>query len=148
MSSTRSDRSSKPPSAAKKGPGVVPACVTSGPLPETAALRIRSNWTSQPTSWTSTSIPVSFSNGLTISSVSPTGSGPLFITQNRTCALSFEPPPEPSSSPPADATAHTPAPTTITAASALSSLLIVSLLQKRFCYGYGTCAASSSESPP
>src|SRR5688500_11382030 len=158
MSFTRSARSTNPPSAAKKGTCVVPACVTSGPLPETAALRIRSNCTSQPTSWTWTSIPLSFSNGLTISSVSPTGSGPLFMTQNRTCALSFESPPEPSSSPPADATAHTPPPTTSTAVSAISSLLIASLLlalvrqfralvQKRFCSGYGTCSACSSQSP-
>jgi hypothetical protein len=89
MSLTRSLRSSNPPSAAKNGTCVVPACVTSGPWPETAALRIRSNWTSQPTSSTLTSMPVRRSKGATIRSVSLTGSGPLFMTHSRTvCPLS------------------------------------------------------------
>src|SRR4051794_8468443 len=80
--------SSNPPSAAKNGTWVVPACVTSGPSPETAALRIRSSWTSQPTSSTLTLIPVFCSNGATIFSVSATGLGPLFMIQRRTvCPL-------------------------------------------------------------
>ena len=36
-------------------------------------------------------MPVFFSNGATISSVSATGSGPLFMTQSRTSPLGFEP---------------------------------------------------------
>src|SRR5919109_4671418 len=130
MSPTRSERSSNPPSAAKNGTCVVPAWVTSGASPETAAFRIRSNWTSQPTSWTFTSMPVFFSNGLMISSVSPTGSGPLFMIQNRTEAFLVElplPPPL-SSSPPAAATAQTPIPIATTATIAITSLLIEPLL--------------------
>src|SRR5918995_1953051 len=102
IESTRSDRSSNPPSAAKNGTCVVPAWVTSGPWPDTAALRMRSNWTSQPTSWTLTSIPVSSSNGLRIRSVSPTGSGPLSMIQSRSETSSEEAvaeSPSPSSSP-------------------------------------------------
>ena len=44
----------------------MPACVTSGPSPETAALRMRSNCTSQPTTSTSTFTPVLRSNGWTM----------------------------------------------------------------------------------
>ena len=73
MSLTRLERSSKPPSAAKNGTWVVPACVMSGPSPETAALRMRSNWTSQPTSSTLTLIPVFAVNGATVFSMSGTG---------------------------------------------------------------------------
>src|SRR3954471_23843395 len=75
---------SNPPSAAKKGTCVVPACVTSGASPDTAALRIRSSWTSQPTSSTLTLIPVFCSNGATIRWVSATGLGPLFMIHSRT----------------------------------------------------------------
>ena len=82
MSSTRSLRSVKPPSAAKNGTWVVPACVMSGPSPETAALRMRSNWTSQPTSCTSTFTPVLAVNGSTIFCRSSFGLGELGIVHS------------------------------------------------------------------
>src|SRR5262245_35495974 len=82
MSSTRSLRLLKPPSAAKNGTWVVPACVMSGPSPETAALRMRSNWTSQPTSCTSTFTPVLAVNGAIIFSRSSFGLGELGIVQS------------------------------------------------------------------
>src|SRR5215210_7731912 len=78
----RPERSVKPPSAAKNGTWVVPACVMSGPSPETAALRMRSNWTSQPTSWTSTFTPVLAVKGATIVSRSSFGLGELGIVQS------------------------------------------------------------------
>ena len=77
MSSTRLERSSKPPSAAKNGTWVVPACVTSGPSPETAALRIRSSCTPQSTTSTSTLIPVFSVNGTSDASMSSLGWGPF-----------------------------------------------------------------------
>jgi hypothetical protein len=43
---------------------------------------IRWNWTSQPTSWTSTSMPVCRSKGWRIRSMSSTGFAPLFMIQN------------------------------------------------------------------
>src|SRR3954463_696346 len=82
MSATLSLRSLKPPSAAKNGTCVVPACVMSGPSPETAALRMRSNWTSQPTSCTSTFTPVLAVNGAIILSRSSFGLGELGIVQS------------------------------------------------------------------
>src|SRR3954454_9102324 len=100
MSLMRPLRSPKPLSAAKNGTCVVPACVTSGPPPETAALRMRSNWTSQPTSSTLTLTPVWRSNAFTMRWVSSTGCGPLFMTHRRMvepffravgCALCVEP---------------------------------------------------------
>ena len=72
----------KPPSAAKNGTCVVPACVMSGPSPETAALRMRSNWTSQPTSCTSTFTPVLAVKGSTIFCRSSFGLGELGIVQS------------------------------------------------------------------
>ena len=75
-------RSLKPPSAAKNGTWVVPACVMSGPSPETAALRMRSNWTSQPTSCTSTFTPVLAVKGATIFCRSSFGLGELGIVQS------------------------------------------------------------------
>ena len=72
----------KPPSAAKNGTCVVPAWVTSGPSPETAALRMRSNWTSQPTSCTSTFTPVLAVKGSTIFCRSSFGLGELGIVQS------------------------------------------------------------------
>ncbi len=42
---------------------MVPACVMSGPSPETAALRMRSSWTPQSTTSTSTLMPVFSVNG-------------------------------------------------------------------------------------
>src|SRR3954454_13961403 len=83
MSLMRPLRPPKPLSAAKNGTWVVPACVTSGPPPETAALRMRSNWTSQPTSSTLTLTPVWRSNACTMRCVSWTGCGPLFMTHRR-----------------------------------------------------------------
>src|SRR4051812_11403247 len=82
MSSTRSLRFVNPPSAGKNGTWVVPACVMSGPSPETAALRMRSNWTSQPTSWTSTFTPVLAVNGATIFCRSSFGLGELGIVHS------------------------------------------------------------------
>ena len=82
ISSTRSLRSVNPPSAAKNGTCVVPACVMSGPSPETAALRMRSNWTSQPTSCTSTFTPVLAVNGATIFCRSSFGLGEFGIVQS------------------------------------------------------------------
>src|SRR4051794_37238367 len=82
MSLTWFDRSWKPPSAAKNGTWVVPAWVTSGPEPETAALRMRSNWTSQPTSCTLTFTPVLAVNGLISCSRSGTGLGELGIVHS------------------------------------------------------------------
>jgi hypothetical protein len=70
---TRAARFSNPLSAAKYATWVVPACVMSGASPESAAFVIRWNWTSQPTSCTSTWIPVCCSNGVTIRSMSSTG---------------------------------------------------------------------------
>src|SRR3954447_15081766 len=82
MSSTRSLRSANPPSAAKNGTWVVPAWVMSGPSPETAALRMRSNWTSQPTSSTLTLTPVFAVNGAISLSRSSFGLGELGIVQS------------------------------------------------------------------
>src|SRR5690242_17338221 len=82
MSPTRSLRLLKPPSAAKNGTCVVPACVMSGPSPETAALRMRSNWTSQPTSSTFTFTPVLAVNGAIILSRSSFGLGEFGIVQS------------------------------------------------------------------
>ena len=76
--------SSKPPSAAKNGTCVVPACVTSGPSPEIAELRMRSNCTSQPTTSTLTLTPFFCSNGLTRASMSGLGLGPLGMIHSRT----------------------------------------------------------------
>ena len=76
--------SSKPPSAAKNGTCVVPACVTSGASPETAALRMRSNCTSQPTTSVWTLTPVFCSNGLSRASMSSFGFGPLGMIQSLT----------------------------------------------------------------
>src|SRR4051794_17325305 len=69
--------SENPPSAAKNGTCVVPAWVTSGPLPETAALRMRSSWTSQPTTCTLTLMPVCAVNGSSSFCRSPVGLGLL-----------------------------------------------------------------------
>ena len=82
ISSTRSLRSVNPPSAAKNGTCVVPAWVMSGPSPATAALRMRSNWTSQPTSCTSTFTPVLAVNGSTIFCRSSFGCGEFGIVQS------------------------------------------------------------------
>ena len=76
--------SSKPPSAAKNGTCVVPACVMSGPSPETAALRMRSNCTSQPTTSVSTLTPVFSVNGFRSASMSSLGFGPLGMIQSLT----------------------------------------------------------------
>src|SRR3954469_253691 len=76
--------SSKPPRAAKNGTCVVPACVTSGASPETAALRMRSNCTSQPTTSVWTLTPVLSSKGLTRASMSSFGFGPLGMIQSLT----------------------------------------------------------------
>src|SRR5215216_7074023 len=84
MSSTRSERSSKPCSAAKNGTCVVPACVMSGPSPDTAALRMRSCCTSQPTTSVSTLMPVFSANGFSKVSMSFLGSGPLGMIHSRT----------------------------------------------------------------
>src|ERR1700712_3603668 len=84
MSATRPPRFWKPPSAAKNGTWVVPACVTSGPWPETAAFLMRSSWTSQPTTSTLTLTPVWSSNGLTVFSMSACGCGPLGMIQKLT----------------------------------------------------------------
>ena len=78
------EMSSKPPSAAKNGTCVVPACVTSGPSPEIAALRMRSNCTSQPTTSVSTLTPVFSVNGFRRASMSSLGFGPLGMIQSRT----------------------------------------------------------------
>ena len=86
---TLSCRFSNPPRAAKNGTCVVPACVTSGPSPETAALRMRSNWTSQPTSSTLTLIPVWAVKGWSVFSMSGTGCGPLFMIHSVTVPLGF-----------------------------------------------------------
>src|SRR5215831_9894605 len=58
----------------------------SGPVPDTAAFLMRSNCTSQPTSWTLTLTPVCCSNGARIFWVSSTGCGPLFMTHIVTVA--------------------------------------------------------------
>src|ERR671930_1752860 len=79
-------RSWNPSSAAKNGTCVVPACVMSGPVPETAEFLMRSNCTSQPTSLTFTFTPVCCSNGFRMRCVSSTGCGPLFITHIVTVA--------------------------------------------------------------
>src|SRR5690349_6679832 len=79
---TRSERFVNPPSAAKNGTWVVPAWVMSGPSPETAALRMRSNWTSQRTSCTSTFTPVLAVNGAIILSRSSFGLGEFGIVQS------------------------------------------------------------------
>ena len=76
--------SSNPPSAAKNGTWVVPACVTSGASPETAALRMRSNCTSQPTTSVSTLMPVFSVNGFRSASMSSLGFGPLGMIQSLT----------------------------------------------------------------
>ena len=89
MSATRSLRFWKPPSAAKNGTWVVPACVTSGPWPETAAFLMRSSWTSQPTTSTLTLTPVWSSNGLTVFSMSACGCGPLGMIQKLTVVPFF-----------------------------------------------------------
>ena len=84
MSLMRPLRSAKPLSAAKNGTCVVPACVTSGPPPETAALRMRSNWTSQPTSSTfDVDAGLAARTACTMRFVSWTGCGPLFMTHRR-----------------------------------------------------------------
>src|SRR4051794_12634554 len=54
----------------------------SGPLPDTAALRMRSNWTSQPTSCTLTFTPVLAVNGAMIFCRSSSGLGELGIVQS------------------------------------------------------------------
>src|SRR5215207_198183 len=146
-SSTRSDRSSNPCSAAKNGTCVVPACVTSGPSPETAALRMRSCCTSQPTTSVSTLMPVFAVNGSNSASMSFLGSGPLGMIHSRTvwplrasvpdaALLALEPEPASSSSPP-----QAPTPTASTRAArahAIHEILLLTVpflssLQKRFC---------------
>src|SRR6185312_14053459 len=89
MSATRLLRFWKPPRAAKNGTWVVPACVTSGPWPETAAFLMRSSWTSQPTTSTLTLTPVWSSNGLTVFSMSACGCGPLGMIQKLTVVPFF-----------------------------------------------------------
>src|SRR4051812_7362619 len=84
MSLTRSVRLLTPPSAAKNGTCVVPAWVMSGPSPETAALRMRSSWTPQSTTSTSTLIPVFSVNGFSDASMSSLGCGPLGMIHTRT----------------------------------------------------------------
>src|SRR3954468_17143381 len=84
MSLTRSVRSLNPPSAAKNGTCVVPAWVMSGPSPETAALRMRSSWTPQSTTSTSTLMPVFSVNGFSDASMSSLGCGPLGMIHTRT----------------------------------------------------------------
>jgi hypothetical protein len=76
---TLPSRSLKPPRAAKNGTCVVPACVTSGPVPETAALRMGSSWTSQPTTCTLTLMPVCAVKGASSWLRSFLGSGLLGI---------------------------------------------------------------------
>jgi hypothetical protein len=146
MSPTRSERSSNPCSAAKNGTCVVPAWVTSGPSPETAALRMRSCITSQPTTSVSTLMPVFAVNGSSSLSMSFLGSGPLGMIQSRTvwplrlsgpdaALLALELEPE-SSSPP-----QAPTPTASARAAtahAIHEILLrtvpfLSSLQKRFC---------------
>ena len=145
MSSTRPERSSKPCSAAKNGTCVVPACVMSGPSPETAALRMRSCCTSQPTTSVSTLTPVFAVNGSSSLSMSFFGSGPLGMIHSRTvCPLRLsgpvaallEPEPEPESS----SSPQAPTPTASTRAAkahAIHEILLgtvpfLSSLQKRF----------------
>src|SRR3954447_25061770 len=121
----------KPPSAAKNGTCVVPAWVMSGPEPDTAALRMRSNWTSQPTSWTSTLMPVLAVNGATSFCRSGTGWGELGIVHSVsvTPRWSFGAPPLaaclldvlPESEPPQAATAR--ARTEATAAGTIADLM-------------------------
>ena len=132
MSATRSLRSLKPPSAAKNGTCVVPACVMSGPSPETAALRMRSNWTSQPTSCTSTFTPVLAVKGSTIFCRSSFGLGELGIVQSVSVAVlsSAGAPPEaaflvellPPSSPPQATSAVGASTSAVTAATSASLL--------------------------
>jgi hypothetical protein len=115
----------------------------SGPSPETAALRMRSCWTSQPTTSVSTLIPVLAVNGANSLSMSFLGSGPLGMIQSRTvsprrlaalelsCVLELL---EPESSSPQAAT-----PTASTRARAAHAIHVILLrtvslpLRKRFC---------------
>jgi hypothetical protein len=115
----------------------------SGPSPETAALRMRSSWTPQSTTSTSTLMPVFSVNGASAASMSSFGCGPLgmihsftvvpgvvFAAWSCVAVLWLEPP----SSPPQPA--YTRAPTrTAAIASAIAYLLrtiLLLLLQKRF----------------
>src|SRR3954464_13867735 len=116
----------------------------SGPSPETAALRMRSNWTSQPTSWTLTFTPVLAVKGATIFSRSSFGLGELgivhsvrvtpFCSWSPVAALAFVGADELLSLPPHAATTRAIAAVAIASFVRTSTLLLETglTLQKRF----------------